>query len=130
MKKARTFVPQSLAVLSGVLLALSFPPFNLSFLAWFAWLPLWAAIEQSHWKQGFRLGYITGLIYTLGTLNWIANNSGTSIWVATSSMVGSVLYLSLYFGTTRIIPPAILKSSMLVWNICLVGDSWDFPGCH
>ncbi len=98
MKIARPCAPQSLAVLTGVLLTLSFPPFSLSFLAWFAWIPLWVALERTHWQHGFRLGYITGLIYTLGTLNWIANNRGTNLWVAGSSMAGTVLYLSLYFG--------------------------------
>lgn len=98
MRTVRSLTPEILAILSGVLFTLSFPPFDLSFLAWFAWIPLWIGIERSRWRHGFRLGYLTGVIFTLGSLNWIANNSGTSLLIASSSMIGSVLYLSIYYG--------------------------------
>lgn len=90
--------PYWLSAFSGVLLALSYPPFNLGFLAWFAWLPLWIALEEAGWQHGFRLGYLTGLVFTLGTLNWIANNSGTSWWIAWLSMLGAAAYMALYPG--------------------------------
>ena len=94
----RRFSPESLAVLSGLLLTLSFPPFDMFFAAWVAWLPLWAALQQIGWQRGFKLGYITGFVFTLTSLNWIANNSGTSFLIAASSMMGTVAYLSLWFG--------------------------------
>ena len=94
----KRFTPETLAIISGLLLTLSFPPFDMFFMAWVAWLPLWAALQQSGWQKGFKLGYITGFIFTLTSLNWIANNSGTSFWVASASMMGSVAYLGLWFG--------------------------------
>ena len=94
----RRVSPEFLAVISGLLLAFSYPPFDLFFLAWVAWLPLWIAIQQKGWQSGFRLGYLTGFVFTLLTFNWIANNSGTSLLIAMSSMLGAVLYLSLAFG--------------------------------
>lgn len=98
MKSVRSLPPELLSIITGILFTISFPPFDLSFLAWFAWIPLWIGLERSGWRHGFRLGYLSGLIFTLGSLNWIANNSGTSFLVAASSMIGSVLYLSIYFG--------------------------------
>ncbi|NQV30309.1 MAG: apolipoprotein N-acyltransferase [Candidatus Marinimicrobia bacterium] len=94
----RRFSPETLAILSGLLLTLSFPPFDMFFVAWVAWLPLWVALQQIGWQRGFKLGYITGFIFTLTSLNWIANNSGTSFLVAFASMMGSVAYMSLWFG--------------------------------
>ena len=94
----KRFTPETLAILSGLLLTLSFPPFDMFFVAWGAWLPLWAALQQEGWKKGFKLGFITGFIFTLTSLNWIANNSGTSFIVASASMIASVLYLSCWFG--------------------------------
>ncbi len=94
----RRFSPETLAILSGLLLTLSFPPFDMFFVAWVAWLPLWAALQQIGWQRGFKLGYITGFVFTLTSLNWIANNSGTSFLVASASMMGTVAYISLWFG--------------------------------
>lgn len=94
----KRFYAETLAIFSGVLLTLSFPPFDMFFIAWVAWLPLWAAIQQTGWERGFKLGFITGFIFTLTSLNWIANNSGTSFWIASLSMIASVAYLSIYFG--------------------------------
>jgi len=94
----KRFTAESLAILSGLMLTLSFPPFDMFFIAWVAWLPLWVGLKQEGWAKGFKLGFITGFVFTLTSLNWIANNSGTSFWVASASMMGSVAYLSLWFG--------------------------------
>ena len=94
----KRFYAETLAIFSGLLLTLSFPPFDMFFIAWVSWLPLWAALRQTGWERGFKLGFITGFIFTLTSLNWIANNSGTSFWIASLSMIASVAYLSLYFG--------------------------------
>jgi len=94
----KRFTAEILAMLSGLLLTLSFPPFDMFFMAWVAWLPLWVALQQEGWQKGFKLGFITGFVFTLTSLNWIANNSGTSFWIASASMMGSVTYLSLWFG--------------------------------
>ncbi|MCF6237347.1 MAG: apolipoprotein N-acyltransferase [Candidatus Marinimicrobia bacterium] len=94
----KRFTAESLAILSGLLFTLSFPPFDMFFVAWVAWLPLWVALQQEGWERGFKLGFITGFIFTLTSLNWVANNSGTSLLIASASMLASVVYLSLWFG--------------------------------
>ena len=46
----------SLAVLSGVLLFLSYPPFNLGFLAWFAFVPVLIAMYyETKAKRVYKL---------------------------------------------------------------------------
>ncbi|MCF7796674.1 MAG: apolipoprotein N-acyltransferase [Lentisphaeria bacterium] len=125
-----------MAILTGLLLAFSFPPFDLSFLAWFAWIPLWLALERANWRHGFRLGYISGVVFTLVTLNWIANNSGTTFWVASASMVGSILYLSIYYGLFgflmmrggRLLGRRAFLFAPLVWTGVEYIYSWGFMG--
>jgi apolipoprotein N-acyltransferase len=64
----------SLAAFSGILLALSFPAFDLSFLAWIALLPLLLALRGQSVRNGFRLGGTTGIVYFAGTIHWITNS--------------------------------------------------------
>ena len=60
-----------LSLLSGVLLILSFPNFDLEFLAWFAFVPLFYAIDGKTHLHAFTLGFLTGFISYLGILYWI-----------------------------------------------------------
>ncbi|HEX9023304.1 MAG TPA: apolipoprotein N-acyltransferase [Geobacteraceae bacterium] len=60
-----------LAVLSGVLLALSFPKPGLSFLAWIAFVPLLLAIARKTPAQAFRLGLASGLVAYGAILYWL-----------------------------------------------------------
>jgi len=89
-----------LALLSGILLALSYPKPALSALAWFAFLPLFLAIGRKTPKQAFLLGMVTGLTAFGGILYWInivVTTYGKLPW-AVSILVFSLLvaYLALY----------------------------------
>ena len=136
MKRVRSLSPEFLSIITGILFTLSFPPFDLSFLAWFAWIPLWIGLERSGWRNGFRLGYLSGLIFTLGSLNWIGNNSGTSFLIAASSMIGSVLYLSIYFGLFgyllgkggQVYGNRVFLFAPLVWSGIEYIYCWGFMG--
>ena len=64
----------ALAALSGTLLAAAFPNFNLSLLAWFGLVPLFAALRNQSVRNGFWLGGITGLFYFAGTVHWVTNS--------------------------------------------------------
>ncbi len=61
-----------LAVLSGALVALSFPDFELWPLAWVAFVPLLAGLERSSPARSFLLGWIAGLVAHLVGFYWIA----------------------------------------------------------
>ena len=61
------------AVLSGVLLLLSFPSFNLYLLEWFAFIPLLFALECRSLRQSYLLGVVTGTVAIFGGFNWMAD---------------------------------------------------------
>src|SRR5207247_10375820 len=60
-----------LPVLSGTLLVLSFPTYELDFLAWIALAPLLIAIREKPWKPPFGQGCLAGLVFFVGTLPWV-----------------------------------------------------------
>ncbi len=86
-----------LAILSGALLVLGFPEFNLSILSWFALVPILFAIRDADWKESLWLGFITGIIYFGGIMYWIMIliPFSTIFWVTLGYLVLS-LYLACY----------------------------------
>ncbi len=68
---SRLRAPHALAVLSGVLLALSFPKFGHGAVAFVALVPLLCAIAAAP-ARGLRLGYLHGAVAALGLLYWTA----------------------------------------------------------
>lgn len=62
-----------LSLLAGVLLALSFSFLSLSFLAWFALIPLFIAFYGYKLtpKHGFKLSFIFSITFYLGLLHWL-----------------------------------------------------------
>ncbi len=91
----------TLAFLSGILLVLIFPNFNLSFLAWIALVPLFLALGGRNLKESFNLGFLTGLTSFMGILYWIAPtimSSGESKLLAFISLLLLSSYLAVYYG--------------------------------
>ena len=60
-----------LSLLSGILLILSYPNFNLEFLVWFALVPLFYSMNGKSILCSFFLGFLTGLTSFLGVIYWI-----------------------------------------------------------
>jgi apolipoprotein N-acyltransferase len=60
-----------LAVSSGLLWTGAFPKIGWDWLAWFALVPLLAAISNLSVRQSFRIGFITGLVHYLSLLYWV-----------------------------------------------------------
>ena len=74
--------PYLLSIISGILCILSFPPFNFSFLIWFALTPLiYSIIILSNKKESSKIiyqksqliGLLFGIVFYFGTLYWIYN---------------------------------------------------------
>ncbi len=61
-----------LALLSGLLLFLSFPKFGTGLLAWIAFIPLLCALRDKTPYEGFKTGFITGFAAFIGIIYWIA----------------------------------------------------------
>jgi apolipoprotein N-acyltransferase len=92
-----------LSLLSGILLILSFPNFDLEFLAWFALVPLLYSLEGKTLSRSFQLGFLTGIISFFGILYWIivAAHTYGNVPLTLSVFILLLLvgYLSLFIGT-------------------------------
>jgi apolipoprotein N-acyltransferase len=91
-----------LALLSGALLALSFPKFGHPALAWIALAPLLVALAHRAQpvRRAFTLGLLTGGVYFAGTLYWLVETmvtfGGLSTPLATVAAALLIAYLSLF----------------------------------
>lgn len=97
-------VEAGLAALGGLLLAVAFLPGPFGFVAWFAFVPLLAALERMRARQAgaggaFTLGYVFGLVFFLGAIHWIALLSDVAItvpWLKYPAWIVAAGYLALY----------------------------------
>jgi apolipoprotein N-acyltransferase len=97
MKGITKLWPWLAAICSGLLYAVCFPPFNLTWFCWIALTPLVAAIwfsgaESRHpWLRNLLLGYVEGL-----TFFWIVFS-----WLTTVTVLGWFVlefYMAIYFA--------------------------------
>lgn len=83
------------AALSGALMAAAYEPWNAQSLAWIAWLPLLSRLVPSDPSRScpdpFRLGFIAGLVFWIGTIHWLVH-------VTYAGMLALAAFLSLYTG--------------------------------
>jgi apolipoprotein N-acyltransferase len=95
MKIIQILWPWLAAALSGLFLVLALPPYNQAWLAWIALMPLITALwfGPTHPRypllRKMELGYLTGLVYFLGSLQWLAV-------LTTAGWFILCLYLALY----------------------------------
>lgn len=107
-----------LAVLSGVFLALCFPGYDVDGLVWLWAVPLmvalWCCQPKKLKRKGFFLGFLSGFVFWLMTVDWLLamgeldNVPVASAWVA---WIGLSFYLAIYVG---------------IWSVFLatVGNPW------
>ena len=102
IKRYQTWI---LAGISGILLLLSFPSFNLYALGWISLIPLLIALQStSTWKSAFLHGYLTGAIFFLGLVYWIALlYPFANIFLTTFACLLLAGYLALYFGVFSVL---------------------------
>jgi len=85
------------AVLAGLMLALSFPTFDISILAWLGPGCLLLAGLGAHGRHAFAFGYLGGLVQHLVSLHWLLHipfpAGAVAGWLALSA------YLALYPAT-------------------------------
>jgi len=90
-----------LALLTGIMISLSFPKWNLWFLSWVAWVPMFGAIQGCDFRKSFLLGWISGFAAFCGILYWLVPTfqaAGVSNFIAllvTALLAG---YIGLYYG--------------------------------
>jgi apolipoprotein N-acyltransferase len=100
-----------LAVLSGVLLALSFPRLSLAPLAFVGLVPLLVGLHGASARQGTALGIIAGLALYLVSIPWVVHTmvtyGGLPFLLSILLLFVLSLYLALYvalfaYGVTRL----------------------------
>ncbi len=104
------------AVLTGILLSIAYPPLEISELAWFAVVPLLLLIRNSH--KPFRLGLATGAAFWIANLYWIAR-------VTIAGWLVLALYCSIYFGLFAATYPLLRRNLPRNWwgNLALMFSS-------
>lgn len=96
-----------LSILSAFFLTLSFPTFNLEFLAWFALVPLLTAIKDKSPGFSFILCFLTGISFFMGVFSWINDVRGFTVLYF--FILG--IYLGSYFGIFGLLLTFISKRS-------------------
>ena len=109
---------RGLALLSGALLALSFPRYGHPAIAFIALTPLFVALAGSHCRgvsarRGFFLGLLTGIPYFAGTVYWtggtVTTYGGLPLIVGVIVAGVLVLYLSLYVALAAAVSGVIIR---------------------
>ena len=86
------------SIISGLLLGLSFPPFNFGFFAWIFLIPLLHIYySEVDFKEKFLSFYIASFVSHALITHWVALNSGTSIQVAIFSYLALCIFYSFYW---------------------------------
>ena len=104
-----------LSLLSGFLLALTFPPFDMDFVSWVALIPLMFAIDGQKPLRALLYGFLCGIAFYLIGLSWIINtmvNFG-SMPLPLSWLVLSLLaaYLSAYISIFCFLLQPIIRNN-------------------
>lgn len=90
------------AVCSGIFLFLSFPKFGYWIVAWFALVPLLCALRGKSRRQGLFLGFLTGIIQSIGIIYWIADvvvqYGYLPLWLGLIIMMLLATYLALFMA--------------------------------
>ena len=99
-----------LALVSGALLALSFPRFGHPAFAWIALVPLFIAVSGFAGRRplrAFTLGLTSGLVYFVGTIYWtgavLQTFGGLAAPLALLAMLLLAAYLALFPALTAIL---------------------------
>lgn len=96
--------PLLLALLSGALIALSFPLPGIAPLIWIALIPLLIALEGQTPAAGFRLGFITGFAAYGGLLYWVTivmTDYGKLPWLISVALWWCLAaWLAAFYGLT------------------------------
>ena len=83
---------------SGLLLALSFPPLKMGFLAYVGLVPfIYLVDHEFHMRTSLKYGYLTGIFFNFGTVYWIDWDTEPGLLTIVSATIVVVLILSLYF---------------------------------
>ena len=87
-----------LAILSGILVGISYLPLKLGFCIYFGFIPILHSWISNDSKSNLISGLIFGVTYNLISNYWIGTNSGAEFYVVILSLIFAVFYLSLFWA--------------------------------
>jgi apolipoprotein N-acyltransferase len=102
----------ALTILSGLLLSLAFSSYNISVVAWIAFLPVFLTVKNKKGIVPFLLGLIWGIAFFAGSLYWITHAAvyyGNMPWILgilSTLLLALILsfYTALFFlGSTSLL---------------------------
>ncbi len=93
-----------LAALSGCLAFLSFPPAELSGLAWVALVPIMVVAGKTGLRGSFFYSFLSGIFFFGGLLYWLTN-------VTVPGLVVLVIFLALFWGSFGLAAHFVIKNS-------------------
>lgn len=101
------------AVASGLLLTISFPPFQADWLAWISLVPLLKAMENRSSGDAFRLGYLAGIIHFMTLMYWIVfvlqRYGGLPLPAGIIALCAASFYLALYIGVFCVLATHLMR---------------------
>ncbi|MFQ5878219.1 MAG: apolipoprotein N-acyltransferase [Acidobacteriota bacterium] len=116
-----------LAALSGLLLALAYPPADLFPLGWVALAPLLAAVRRARPGPALARGLLCGAVFFSTLLHWLARvmvtYGGLSWTLATAILALLVLYLSGFFAAFGALAAAGCRR-FGPWGLLLCPIAW------
>ena len=105
------------SLISGVLLILGFPLFDLYPLAWVALVPLLITLREKNARSSFCLGLLTGFIYFSGTIYWVYHSmyfyGNVPLIFSILLLIILSLILALYVGTFSMLFNFLTKNSAI-----------------
>jgi apolipoprotein N-acyltransferase len=136
-----------LALSSGLLLVLAFPPLNVYPVAFIALVPLLLSLQGKDLKAAFYLGMMSGFIYFLGTVYFVSHSMHVygyvPVVITLFAVVVLCMYLALYVGVfsllfrylrdksqmpASIIAPLLWVSLEFLRTYALTGFPWSVLG--
>lgn len=145
--EAPTFTGLTTALISSLLLILSFPDFNLWPLAWVALVPVLVLVARGPMPgKAFLLGWLAGTVFFYGSCHWLTYSmihyGGIPRWVAYLLLLPGALILGFFPGVFALVLARaiekwgiqVLLVAPFVWSalewarLSLTGQLWNAIG--
>ena len=111
--------PYLYQIVSGLLLALSFPSTGWGFLAWFALVPLLASLHHAqNNSQALGFGLISGILFFCGSIHWLTHVSTLGWLIAT--LMESV-YIMMFAWLAYV---GIKSSKPVIFKVLWIALAW------
>jgi apolipoprotein N-acyltransferase len=143
----KTWQKLSLSALSGILLTLSMPGFDVPFLGWLALVPLLMVISISSPKEYYVLALPFGLVLSIGVHNWYPNifppTLGYFLIFAVGTFYAGMIHLGVWLqsrlsGWMKLLALPVAWSAIEFvkfiapvvedwWFVLLAKSAWRFP---